>query len=180
MTLDILNNLIMLVAYLILGYTLYKSDKNGILFGSIAFNVLMAYYFFAVGSLVATISCIVAIIRSYYFKRNERKQIKNTLASLIFFSAVVVVFVTLTYEDFASLFIGVLSLTGTFIFWFNGTEKLDSATVIKFGSPIISLSFILYAFFIGSWLMIPLESILLLGGTFGGFKWIKKDNLNQE
>lgn len=168
-------NILLVSAYAILGFTLYRLGKNGILMGSIIFNVLMTFYFFMVGSVVGGVTCLIAIVRSYYFYRNEVRGKPNPLASLIFFIAIVLISIVVTYDNISSLLMGVLSITGVVIYWYNGSERLDSASLIKFGSPIISLCFILYAIALGSFLMVPLELILLLGGTFGGFKWIKKN-----
>ena len=169
-------DLIMVTAYCILAFTLWRNDKNGILTGSIAFNVLMGTYFFLLGSMAAAINCGISLVRSIYFKNNERRGKKNPLWSLIFFCVLVIGSVAITYTALKDLLIGVLALTGVIVYWFNGSEKVDSTTLIKFCVPIISICYIIYAIIIERWLVIPLEIIIITGGTFGGFKWLRRSH----
>ena len=169
----------MILAYLIFGYTLYKNDKNGILTGSILFNLLIGIYFFLVGSMVAVISCFIGIFRSLYFKNNERQNKDNPMWSLILFSGITIASVIIFYEALNDILIGILALTSVIIYWFNGSEKIDKTMLVKLGTPVISICYIVYAITIESFIMIPLEIIIVIGGSFGGFKWLNQGKVNK-
>lgn len=162
------SQVIVVVAYIILGIGLSKKERLQILASSSVYQSLMIIHFALLGGVTGIIASIIALFRNFLFIYNEKKKKENSPWFLVLFGAIAIVSTIVFYKSIADVLPCILTLVGIYSYWCRSTK------VTRIGNLIISGCYIVYALYLHSWLSIACELYLVVTTIIGYIKYEKK------
>lgn len=161
----ILSQVLIIIAYIILGIGLGKKSRKHILVYSSIYNILSASHYILLSGTMGAISNIIGLIRNLSFYYNEKKGRKNSKMLLLIFCFIAIVLTIIFYKTPVDLFPCILSLIGIYSYWNTNTK------VTRIGNILISICYIIYSIPIKSYFLIILEGYLVIKTLIGYFKY---------
>ena len=156
-----ISQIIIIVAYIILGIGLRKKERIQILtFSSLYQGLIVISYILLLGTM-GVIAGIIALLRNVLFIYNEKKGRTNSSWILVIFSIIAIILTIIFYETPIDIFPCVLTLVGIFSYWCTSTK------ITRIGNLIVSGCYIIYAIPLKSWFTIICEMYLVINTIIG-------------
>lgn len=163
----IISQVIVVIAYIIYGIGFLGKSKVGMMAKSIAYNSLMVVQYILLGATSGIIASSVNVARNAYFIYAYKKE-KGTRAVIIISVIVAVVLTAVTYESP----IDILPLMFSLIAVIAYGEKKIGTRFLRCLNIASSIFYIIYAVFIHSWMVVPLETYVIVTTLIG---WRKNE-----
>ncbi len=160
-----ISQIVVVIAYLILGIGLRKKKRIHILiFSSIYQGLLVISYILLFGTM-GIIASVIALLRNFLFIYNEIKGKRNPSWFLVLFGIIAIVLTIVFYESPVDIFPCILTLVGIYAYWCTSTK------ITRLGNLVISGCYIIYAISLSSWFTIACEMYLVINTLVGYFKY---------
>ena len=159
-----ISQIIVVIAYIVLGSGFKKKSRTQILLFSSAYQILMIVHFSLLSGLSGIIAGAIALMRNSVFIYNEKKQRENPKWILILFCGIAALLTFIFYQSPQDLFPFILTLVGIYSYWNRNTK------VTRIGNLVISCCYIAYAIYLKSWLTIVCEVYFAANDIYGYFK----------
>lgn len=160
----LISQLLVLMAYLLVGVGLRREKKIDLLIYSSLYHVLMAVHYVLLLGYLGALSSTIGLIRNIIFIYNERRKKQNSRSILIIFSVITVMLTVFFYAKPADILPAILALIGLYVYWCTNMK------VVRLGNICISICYILYAISLKSWFTIVCEMYLIINTLIGYFK----------
>ncbi len=168
----IISQIIVIIAYAIYGIGFLGKTKVGMMAKSIAYNALMVAQYILLGATSGIIASSVNVARNAYFIYAYKKN-KGTTVVIIISVILTVVLTAITFESPIDL----LPLAFSIIAVVAYGAKNISTKFVRILNIMSSLFYIVYAIFIQSWLVIPLETYVIITTIIG---WCKHETKKEK
>jgi len=165
-----ISQIIVIIAYILLGIGLQKKNRLQILTFSTIYQFLMIVHYSLLLGISGIIASVIALLRNLLFIYNEKKSKNNPFWILILFSIIAVILTICFYKTSADLWPCALTLIGIYSYWCKSTK------VTRIGNLLISFCYIVYAISLNSWLSIICELYLIINTVIGYFKYECNEN----
>lgn len=165
-----LSQLLVIIAYIICGIAFLQKSKIKILILVSIFNILILIQYSLLNATMGIIANTINIIRNAIFIINLKLNKPNSKILLIFFFLSTITLTLIFYTTPIDIFPCIIALTGTFSYWINNTKVLRICNVF------CSLSYIIYALPLKSYITIIAEAYLIIT-TIIGYIRHEKNNL---
>jgi len=167
--------LIVAIAYIVLGYSLWHFQKTGVLISGVVFNVLMIVFFLLVGGVAGIVASGIEIVRNVLFYYNERKQRENSVWLLVALACVVVFANAVLFTGITDVVMWIATFVGLYVYWYDKdfVGMRNKVVVLKAGQIVISICYIVYAFILSLWSQLPFESLVLMFTVLGFISAVK-------
>lgn len=152
---------IVVLAYFILGIGLQKEKRLQILTFSTAFQVLMIIHYSLLLGVSGIIASLISLARNLLFIYNEKKSKNNPAWILIMFSISAVISTIFFYKTPIDVFPCILTLIGIYSYWCTNTK------VTRIGNLLISVCYIIYGISLNSLFSILCEVYLIINTIIG-------------
>ena len=169
----IISQIIVIVAYGLLGVGFLNKAKLKILKFSIGYNILMMIHYVLLCGTMGIVSSIINTSRSMYFEFNEKKGKENSPISLIFFCGMSIALGIIFYSSPVDIVPCILAVVGSYTYWVANTKKVRVCNLI------CSVCYIIYAIYLNSWMVIVCELYLIITTIIGLVKYEKSNNENK-
>ena len=161
------SQIIVLIAYFLLGIGFQKEKKIQILKYSTIYQVLMIIHYSLLFGISGIIASIIALFRNLLFIYNEKKDKTNPVWVLVLFSIVAIILTVFFYKTPADLLPCALTIIGIYSYWVKNTK------VIRYSNLLISICYILYGISLKSYFSIFCEIYIIINTIIGYFKYEK-------
>ena len=159
-----LSQLIIILAYIILGIGFRKKERIKILKFSSIYQGMMVVSFMLLKGTMGIIASIISLMRNFLFIYNEKKRKSNPSWALVLFCILAVILTIVFYKKPVDIFPLIMTLIGIFSYWCTNTK------ITRLGNVTISACYIIYAISLRSWFSIICESYLIVNTLIGFFK----------
>lgn len=160
-----ISQIIVIIAYALLGIGFRKEKKLQILTFSTIYQVLMIIHYSLLSGIAGVIASIIAFVRNLIFIHNEKKEKNNPTWLLILFCIIAIMSTILIYTSITDILPCILTLLGIYSYWSINTK------IIRIGNLLISVCYIIYGISLNSWLTIFCELYLIVNTLVGFFKY---------
>ena len=165
-----LSQIIVVLAYALLGMGFRKEKRLEILTFSTIYQILMIIHYSLLSGIAGIIASIIALVRNLIFIHNEKKNKTNPSWLLILFCTIAIVSTILIYTSFADILPCILTLLGIYSYWSKNTK------ITRIGNLLISVCYILYGISLNSWLTIFCELYIIVNTIIGYLKYERNQN----
>lgn len=159
-----LSQIIIILAYIILGIGFRKKEKLQILKISCVYQVLITISYVLLHGVMGIIASLIALFRNFLFIYNEKRKKENSKWSLAFFGIITIILTIIFYKSPMDIVPCILTLVGIFSYWCKSTK------VTRLGNLVISSCYIIYAISLKSWFTIICEAYLSINSIIGFIK----------
>ena len=160
-----LSQVILIIAYAILGLGFQKEKKLQILTFSTIYQFLMIMHYSLLSGIAGIIASVIALVRNLIFINNEKKGKNNPAWILILFCVIAIISTILIYSSVSDILPCILTLLGIYSYWSINTK------IIRIGNLLISICYILYGISLNSWLTIFCELYIIINTIIGYLKY---------
>ena len=160
-----LSQILLVIAYIFLGYGFQKEKRLQILTFSTIYQALMIIHYSLLSGIAGIIASIISLIRNIIFIYNDKKGKNNPTWLLIFFCVITIVLTILVYTSLADIFPCLLTILGIYSYWSNSTK------ITRIVNLLISICYILYGISLNSWLIIFCEFYIIINTIIGYYKY---------
>lgn len=160
-----LSQIIVLIAYALLGIGFRKEKRLEILTFSTIYQALMIIHYLLLSGIAGVIASIIALTRNLLFIHNEKKGQNNPTWLLFLFCIITIASTIFIFTSFADILPCILTLIGIYSYWSNSTK------ITRIGNLLISVCYILYGISLNSWLTIFCEFYVIINTVIGYFKY---------
>ena len=161
----IISQILVAIAYIILGIGLRKEKRIQILSFSSIYQFLLMVSYILLSGIMGIISCMISLSRNILFIFNEKNKKDNSKAILILFGIIAIVLTIIFYKEPIDIFPCILTLVGIYSYWNKNTK------VTRLGNIIISTCWIIYSIHYKSWFLVICESYLIINTFIGLLKY---------
>lgn len=165
----ITSQILIVIAYIILGIGMSKKRYSQIMTTTIIYSSLMIIQFALLGAIMGLISNSINLIRNILFKYNDSHGKKSSKIIIAFFYFITILLFIIFYNNPIDIFPCILALLGTYAYSHNDNTKL-----VRICTFICSLCYIAYAIYFKSYLNIICESYLIIQTIRGYLKYDKQ------
>ena len=156
--------LIGILGFCIVVLSFYKKETTTILMYQITSNFVYAVHYFLLGGLSGAFCCFIGMIRNVTLIKCDNKKIILPIFITIY-SLITIIF----YENIYSLLPMMANLSYLIVMTYKNKK------ILLKGALVSSTCWILYAIFVGSYVSIVTESILLTSNTIQLIRIIKNN-----
>lgn len=156
-----MSQILVLAAYILLGFGLRKEKKIELLYYSCIYQALMLGQYVLLNGTLGIISSIMGIIRNIIFINNSRKNCGNSSAIVIIFSIISFILMCIFYTNPIDIFPCIFTILGI---WIYGSTNMK---MIRLGNICISICYIIYALSLNSYFSIVCEGYLIINTIIG-------------
>lgn len=157
----IISQIVVFIAYVLLGRGFLSKTKLNILKFSILYNILMMIHYILLGGTMGIVSSIINTSRSIYFAFNECRGNENSKFSLVLFCGMSIVLGICFYTSPIDIVPCILAIVGSYTYWVASTKKVRACNLI------CSTCYIVYAIYLKSWMVIGCEVYLTIATVIG-------------
>lgn len=168
MKLYITSQILIVLAYIILGIGLRKEKRIQILNYSNIYQLLLMFSYMLLGGIMGILSSIISLCRNILFIYNEKRNRENSKMILIVLSIISISLTIIFYKSPIDFFPCILTLIGIYSYWCKDTK------VTRIGNILVSACYIIYAIPLKSWFSIIAEMYIVINTLIGCFKYEKK------
>lgn len=161
----IVSQLLVTIAYLILGIGMRKEKRMHILIFSNVYNVFLISSYLILGAISGVISCSVSFVRNLLFMYDEKNNNPTPNYVMFIFVVIAIVLTKIFYKSPIDIFPCALTVITIF------TVGSRSTRVNRLGSLFASVCWIIYAIAFKSWIVIICESYLAICTIIGLVKY---------
>lgn len=167
----IFSQILVVMAYIILGIGLGKKNRKQILFYGIIYNILIGIHYIFLSAIMGTIASIIGLLRNIIFYYNEQNKKKNSYSLLYVFFITTILITIAFYKTPIDILPCVLTLIGIYSYWNSNTK------ITRIGNILVSICYIIYSIPIRSYFTTILELYTVIATLIGYFKHeIKNSN----
>ena len=159
-----ISQIIVVIAYLLLGIGLQKKKRLEILTFSTVFQALMIIHYSLLMGISGIIASTIALLRNFLFIYNEKKNKKNPAWILALFGIIAIISTTFLYNTIADIWPCILTLIGIYSYWSRSTK------ITRIGNLLISVCYIIYGFSLNSYFSIICELYIITTTIIGYYK----------
>lgn len=145
-----------------------QKKKKNFLFFQIFSNLFYGLQYLVLNAYTALITCLISMVRTLIYHRNEQRNKENPISSLIIIELIIIIVGIVTYNNIYSL----LPIFITFIFTY-GTWQKNLRTSYKIGM-ISSFLWIVYNLIVKAYIGMIGAIIELIAGIIGYIRLIRK------
>ena len=167
----LISQILIIIAYALLGIGLQKKKRIQILTFSSIFQILMIIHYSLLWGISGIIASIIALLRNILFIYNDKKNKNNPVSILFLFAIIAIISTFYFYKTLADLLPCILTLIGIYSYWSKSTK------ITRIGNLLISVCYILYAVSLKSWLSILCELYLIVNTIIGYLKYERYQNI---
>ena len=160
---EIIAQVIVLIAYLICGVAFLQKKQYKILIFVSIFNLLMLIQYYLLNATMGIIANAINIFRIIIFIYNSKHNKQNSIYLLIPLCLITISLTICFYSSYLDIFPCLIALIGTFSYWINNTKVLRVCNIL------CSICYIIYAIPIHSYITIIAEVYFIL---INGCKWL--------
>ena len=159
-----ISQVIVVLAYIILGIGLRKEKRIQILLFSSVYQLLMIAHYSLLLGIMGIIASIIALLRNLLFIYNEKKEKKNPTWILLLFIIIAIILTLVFFDKPFDIFPCIMTIIGIYSYWCKNTK------ITRIGNIIISVCYIVYAISLNSWFSIICELYLVINTILGYLK----------
>lgn len=169
----ILSQVCVIIGMILLGLSYLVKNKTKVLVLCIISSIMYGVQYLLLRAFTGTIVNVIGIIRTIWFYENNRKNKENSIFSVLLISALFILSAIFTWDGFVSLLPLFSCLVFTYSIW------SESVYVYKWLAIPVSVSWITYNAFVGSFFGYIMEIILLSIEIIGLILMYKKNKVNK-
>lgn len=174
MKMYIFSQIIVILAYIVLGVGFLKKEKIQILIFSTIFSCLILIQYILLNAYTGILACIINIIRNLLFILNIKRNKENSKAELVVLCTMAILCGIFLYQSLLDICPIVLTVVGIYSYWNKKTKVLRICNII------CSLCYMIYAIPINSIVTILCEIYLIVTTIIGIVKYeIYLDNTSK-
>ncbi len=164
----IVSQILVLIAIAFLGATYLVKDKKTIMFLCIIYCIFYGTHYLLLGAITGAVMTAISAARNVWFFVNAKRDVDNSLFTLILFVGVAIVSGITSYQDVFSIVSIVASCISTYSVWQHNTG------IYRWLAIPVSVCFIIYAIHINSIFSLITEFGLLIVEIIGVIRYNKE------
>lgn len=160
--------LIGLIGFLFLLLSFWFKKKKQIIFMQIIANIFLSIHYWLLNAMSGSIICVFTVIRNICLY--DKKDKKTIIFYGIIFTMIFTFIGMIMYDGLVSLIPTVATIFATYVL------LKDDVNDIRLGNVLVSIMWIIYNFFVGSYIGIINETILTISNiaAFENYKLLKR------